>query len=144
MEYLYCYVKIEIYTAVQFNIICCRYLLRSLFTRDQFGSYAMELIYSVNLICMITLNVLFFFSAICLNSLVIVSFWRSVQLRKKLLFLNNGPVLLRFACGFNCYSIHGSCHDVMVDWKDQCISWGVATYLYEQALWLAITNNKRQ
>ena len=86
MEYLYCYVKIEIYTAEQYNIILCRYLLRSFFTRDQFGSYAMELIYSVNLIFVITLNILFFFSGICLNSLVIVSFWRSVQLRKKLCY----------------------------------------------------------
>ena len=31
-------------------------------------------------------NILFFFSGICLNSLVIVSFWRSVQLRKKLCY----------------------------------------------------------
>ena len=46
----------------------------------------MELIYCVNLIFIITLNVLFFFSGICLNSLVIVSFWRSMQLRKKLCY----------------------------------------------------------
>ena len=46
----------------------------------------MEIIYSVNLILIIALNVLFFFSGICLNSLVIVSFWRSVQLRKKLCY----------------------------------------------------------
>ena len=32
------------------------------------------------------LNVLFFFLGICLNSLVIISFWRSVQLRKKLCY----------------------------------------------------------
>ena len=31
-------------------------------------------------------NILFFFSGACLNSLVIVSFWRSVQLRKKLCY----------------------------------------------------------
>ena len=31
-------------------------------------------------------NVFFFFSGICLNSLVILSFWRSVQLRKKLCY----------------------------------------------------------
>ena len=86
MEYLYCYVKIEIYNAEQYNIILCRYLLHSFFTRDQFGSYAMELIYSANLIFVITLNILFFFSGICLNSLVIVSFWRSVQLRKRLCY----------------------------------------------------------
>ena len=46
----------------------------------------MELIYFINLIFIIALNALFFFSGICLNSLVIVSFWRSVQLRKKLCY----------------------------------------------------------
>ena len=46
----------------------------------------MELIYSVNLIFLFAANILFFFSGICLNSLVIVSFWRSVQLRKKLCY----------------------------------------------------------
>ena len=46
----------------------------------------MELIYFVNLIFIIALNALFFFSGICLNSLVIVSFWRSAQLRKKLCY----------------------------------------------------------
>ena len=30
------------------------------------------------------LNIIFFFSGICLNALVLVSFWRSIQLRKKL------------------------------------------------------------
>ena len=46
----------------------------------------MELTYSLNLIFIFVVNVLFFFSGICLNSLVIVSFWRSVQLRKKLCY----------------------------------------------------------
>ena len=46
----------------------------------------MEFIYFVNLIFIFVLNALFFFSGICLNSLVIVSFWRSVQLRKKLCY----------------------------------------------------------
>ena len=46
----------------------------------------MELIYSVNLIFIFVVNILFFFSGICLNFLVIVSFWRSVQLRKKLCY----------------------------------------------------------
>ena len=44
----------------------------------------MEFIYFINLIFIFALNVLFFFSGICLNSLVILSFRRSVQLRKKL------------------------------------------------------------
>ena len=46
----------------------------------------MDFIYSVNLIVIFVVNILFFFSGICLNSLVIVSFWRSVQLRKKLCY----------------------------------------------------------
>ena len=46
----------------------------------------MEFIHFVNLLFMIVVNILFFFSGICLNSLVIVSFWRSVQLRKKLCY----------------------------------------------------------
>ena len=46
----------------------------------------MELVYFVNLIFIFVINILFFFSGICLNSLVIVSFWRSAQLRKKLCY----------------------------------------------------------
>ena len=44
----------------------------------------MEFIHFINLIFIFAVNVLFFFSGICLNSLVILSFRRSVQLRKKL------------------------------------------------------------
>ena len=44
----------------------------------------MELSYFISLTFVFALNVLFFVSGICLNSLVILSFWRSVQLRKKL------------------------------------------------------------
>jgi hypothetical protein len=46
----------------------------------------MESYYFINLIFIFAVNVFFFFSGICLNSLVIVSFWRSVQLRKKLCY----------------------------------------------------------
>ena len=46
----------------------------------------MEFVYFVNLMFICAVNILFFFSGICLNSLVIVSFWRSVQLRKKLCY----------------------------------------------------------
>ena len=46
----------------------------------------MEIIYFVNLTIIIALNILFFFSGICLNSLIIVCFCRSVQLRKKLCY----------------------------------------------------------
>ena len=45
---------------------------------------AMELSCFINLTFIFALNVLFSFSGICLNSLVIITFWRSVQLRKKL------------------------------------------------------------
>ena len=53
---------------------------------DQFRSRTMEFIYFINLVFIVAFNVLFFFSGICLNSLVILSFWRSVQLRKKLCY----------------------------------------------------------
>ena len=46
----------------------------------------MESIYFINLIFIFAVNIFFFFSGICLNSLVILSFWRSVQLRKKLCY----------------------------------------------------------
>ena len=46
----------------------------------------METYYFINLIFICAVNVFFFFSGICLNSLVILSFWRSVQLRKKLCY----------------------------------------------------------
>ena len=46
----------------------------------------MGFIHFVNLIFIIVVNILFFFPGIFLNSLVIVSFWRSVQLRKKLCY----------------------------------------------------------
>ena len=46
----------------------------------------MEFVYFVNLMFICAVNILFFFSGMCLNSLVIVSFWRSVQLRKKLCY----------------------------------------------------------
>ena len=48
--------------------------------------HAMELINSVNLIFILVVNILFFITGIFLNSLVIVSFWGSVQLRKKLCY----------------------------------------------------------
>ena len=44
----------------------------------------MKSAYFINLIFIFVVNVFFFFSGICLNSVVIISFWRSVQLRKKL------------------------------------------------------------
>ena len=52
----------------------------------QFRRRTMEFFHFINLIFIFALNVLFFFSGICLNSVVILSFWRSVQLRKKLCY----------------------------------------------------------
>ena len=46
----------------------------------------MESYYFINLIFIFVVNIFFFFSGISLNSLVILSFWRSVQLRKKLCY----------------------------------------------------------
>ena len=46
----------------------------------------MELSHFINFTFIFAVNVLFFFSGICLNSLVILSFRRSVQLRKKLCY----------------------------------------------------------
>ena len=46
----------------------------------------MESVYFINLIFIFVLNVFFFFSGVCLNSVVIISFCRSVQLRKKLCY----------------------------------------------------------
>ena len=56
-------------------------------TRGQLRSRtAMELIYSVNLMFIFAVNILFMFPGICLNCLVILSFWRSRQLAKKLCY----------------------------------------------------------
>ncbi len=45
-----------------------------------------QLSYFLSLVFIFSLNVLLFFSGICLNFLVIISIWRSVQLRKKLCY----------------------------------------------------------
>ena len=57
----------------------------------------MEFVYFVNLMFICVANILFFFSGICLNSLVIVSFWRSVQLRKKLCYF---MIMILSCCDF--------------------------------------------
>jgi hypothetical protein len=75
------------------------------------GISRMESYYVINLIFIFAVNVFFFFSGICLNTLVILSFWRSVQLRKKLCYfmimvlscsdllavLNNNPLTVLIA-----------------------------------------------
>ena len=62
------------------------YLLCLCWKRSIQKLYAMELVYFVSLTFIFVINILFFFLGMCLNSLVIVSFWRSVQLRKKLCY----------------------------------------------------------
>ena len=57
----------------------------------------MELSYFINLIFLLALNVLFFLSGICLNSLVIITFWRSAQLRKKLCYF---MIMVLSCCDF--------------------------------------------
>ena len=59
--------------------ICCVQFFRG-------SQLKMELSYFINLIFIFVVNVLFFLSGICLNSLVILSFWKSAQLRKKLCY----------------------------------------------------------
>ena len=49
------------------------------------------------MIIIFALNVCFVFSGICLNSLVILSFWRSVQLRKKLCYF---MIMVLSCCDF--------------------------------------------
>ena len=49
-------------------------------------SGTMDHYYFINMVFILVVNILFFFSGICLNSLVILSFWRSVRLRRKLCY----------------------------------------------------------
>ena len=68
------------------SCICCMSTLvrfMQFFRRGGRFIHAMEFNHFINLIFILVVNVLFFFSGICLNSVVILSFWRSVQLRKK-------------------------------------------------------------
>ena len=53
----------------------------------------MEASHFINMIIIFPLNLLFFVSGMFLNSLVIISFWRTAQLRQVVLF--HGFVLLR-------------------------------------------------
>ena len=55
----------------------------------------MELSYFINLIFIFAFNVFFFFLGTCLNSLVVISFWRSPQLRKKLCYFT---IMLLSSC----------------------------------------------
>ena len=64
------------------NSMCCYICHIHVFP----GSRTMELNYFINVIILFAVNVCFFFSGIFLNSVVILSIWRSVQHRKKLCY----------------------------------------------------------
>ena len=85
--YSYSYVIYVICRVLQdYTIPSAVYICYVYVGKDQFRNYAMELVCFVNLTFIFVINILFFFLGMCLNSLVIVSFWRSVQLRKKLCY----------------------------------------------------------
>ena len=67
----------------------------------------MESVYFINLTLIFVLNVFFFFSGVCLNPVVIISF---CNFEKNLLFHNNGFVLL----------LDSSYCNVADDWKVGC------------------------
>ena len=75
----YCSCVYSKFNAQRYVLFQCSYFFRR--TRSRMESY-----YVIKLIFIFAVNVFFFFSGICLNSLVILSFWRSVQLRKKLCY----------------------------------------------------------
>jgi hypothetical protein len=81
--------------------ICCTCICYVQFFKR--SRSVMELSYFINLIFIFALNVLFFFSGICLNSVVILSFWRSVQLRKKLCYF---MIMVLSCCDLLVVSIH--------------------------------------
>ena len=75
----------------------------------------MDIIYLVNLIFIFAVNVLFFFAGICLNSLVILSFVRSAQLRKKLCYFT---IMLLSCCDLLVALTN---HPAALLWPPQCL-----------------------
>ena len=73
----------------------------------------MELTNSINLIFIFAVNIFFFFSGICLNSLVIFSFWRSVQLRKKLCYF---MIMVLSCCDLFALLINSPLHVLIATW----------------------------
>ena len=57
----------------------------------------MESVYFIKLIFIVVVNVFFFFSGVFLNSVVIISSWRSVQLQKKLCYFT---IMVLSCCDF--------------------------------------------
>ena len=64
----------------------CMHAILSICSLIQKQSMTMVQSFYINVILIFTLNIFFFFSGICLNSVVILSLWRSPQLRKKLCY----------------------------------------------------------
>ena len=74
-----------------------------MFNSSQEVARGWNLVYFINLIFIFAVNVFFFFSGICLNSLVILKFLEVCTTSEEimLLFHDNGFVLFRFTRGFN-------------------------------------------
>ena len=89
MNYLYNYVTYvlqECHSNHIMHLLSTLVRFMQFFRRGGQFIHAMEFNHFINLIFILVVNILFFFSGICLNSVVILSFWRSVQLRKKLCY----------------------------------------------------------
>jgi hypothetical protein len=111
----------------------------------------MESYYFINLIFIFALNVFFFFSGICLNSLVILNFWRSVQLRKKLCYfmimilsccdllavLTNNPLMVFVSMSWLTGEL-----DVNARWPHISLSW-TNTFLGFSCFALLVVNFDR-
>ena len=99
----------------------------------------MESYYFINFIFIFAVNVFFFFSGICLNSFVILSFWRSVQLRKKLCYfmimvlscfdllavLTNNPLMAFITMSWLTGKL-----DVNASWPHISLSWTSISFVF--------------
>jgi hypothetical protein len=99
----------------------------------------MESIYFINFIFIFAVNVFFFFSGICLNSLVILSFWRYIQLRKKLCYfmimvlscfdllavLTNNPLMAFITMSWLTGKL-----DVNARWSHISLSWTSISFVF--------------
>ena len=66
----------------------------------------MEFRYFLSLILLLVVNICFFISGLCLNSMVILTFWRSAQLRKKLCYF---MIMVLSCCDLFTVLINHSC-----------------------------------
>ena len=77
-KYMHDHLLCDCNAKINFSTVTIALFRRS---RSRMDSY-----YFINLTFIFAVNVFFFFPGVCLNSLVILSFWRSVLLRKKLCY----------------------------------------------------------